>query len=118
MSYPANVTALQNSTISAFNAISTSAGQVAVPVATRNKITFHNPGTIDIVVFPLTAYAGLPQPSGGSVALAPTTSLLGGGFRVYANGGEIVRTGQAAKQGWQALSVSGSGNPLTVMEEA
>jgi hypothetical protein len=111
------VTGLQNSTITAFNTISTTVQNVAALNATRSKLTFHNPGSVDIVVFPLTAYAGLPQPGGSSSALAPTTAALGGGFRIFANGGEKVLSGQAAKQAWQALSISASNNPLTVMEE-
>lgn len=111
------VTGLQNSCFTAFNTISTSPIQVAAPNATRSKITFSVAGGVDVIVFPLTAYAGLPQPGGTSVVLTPTTALLGGGFRVFAAGGDVQRTGQAAKQGYQALSVSGSGNPLTVMEE-
>jgi hypothetical protein len=105
---------LQNSTISAFNNISTAPIVVAGVNASRTKITFHNPGGVDIVVFPTTVLQGTP--GGGSVTLVPTTALLGGGFRIFANGGEITREGAAAKQAWQALSVTGSGNPLTVME--
>src|ERR1700719_4475893 len=111
-------TSLQNSTITAFNNISTAPIQVASVNPSRKKITFHNPGTIDIVVFPLTAFAGLPSGAGSSVNLAPTVGALGGGFRIFANGGETKREGQAAKQGWQALSLSSSGNPLTVEEES
>jgi len=108
-------TSLQNSTISAFSAIGTTVAPLVGANPSRTKITFHNPGTIDIVVFPTTVLQGTA--GGGSVALAPTTSLLGGGFRVFANGGEVTREGAAARQAWQVLSVSGSGNPLTVMEE-
>jgi hypothetical protein len=108
-------TALQNSTISAFNAITNTVAPLVGANPSRSKITFHNPGTIDIVVFPTTVLQGLA--GGGSVALAPTTAALGGGFRIFANGGQIQLTGNAAKQAWQALSVTGSGNPLTVMEE-
>jgi len=107
---------LQNSLILAFNTIATTPITVIGINPGRGKITFHNPGTVDIVVFPLTVLLGTP--GGGSIALVPTTSALGGGFRVFANGGQIVLEGQAAKQGFQALSVSASGNPLTVMEES
>jgi len=106
---------LQNSLILAFNTISTTPTTIIVINPGRKKITFHNPGAVDIVVFPLTVLQGTP--GGGSVALTPTTSALGGGFRVFANGGQIVLEGQASKQGFQALSITASGNPLTVMEE-
>jgi len=108
-------TNLQNSGILAYNNIGTSPINVIGINPSRRLITFHNPGSVDIVVFPLTVLQNIA--GGGSITLTPTTALLGGGFRVFGNGGEIVRTGQAAKQGWQALSVSGSNNPLTIMEE-
>jgi hypothetical protein len=108
-------TSLQNSAIFAFNAINTTAAPLVGANASVATRTFHNPGTIDVVVFPTTVLSGTP--GGGSVALAPTTSALGGGFRIFANGGQIILSGAAARQAWQALSVSGSGNPLTVMEE-
>jgi hypothetical protein len=117
----ATQTSLQNSNIFAFNNISTTPSNVAPANPNRRKLSFSNPGLIaapiDVVVFPATAYAGLPQPGGNSVTLIPTTLLLGGGFRVFASGGIITIEGQAAKQAWQALALSGSGNPLTVMEE-
>ena len=111
------VTGLQNSTITAFNTISTTVQDVVAQNGTRSQITFHNPGSVDIVVFPKTAFVGLPQPGGASTTLGPTTATLGGGFRIFANGGDRVITGQAAKQQWQALSVSGVQNPLTIMEQ-
>jgi hypothetical protein len=117
----ATQTGLQNSTVFAFNNLTTTAQLVAPVNPNRTKISFSNPGLLaapaDVVVFPVAAYAGLPQPGGNSVALTPTTLLLGGGFRVFASGGIVTITGQAAKQAWQALALSGSGNPLTVMEE-
>lgn len=109
-------TNVQNSCILALNNISTAPAQVIGINASRSRITFHNPGTVDIVVFPLTVLTNTP--GGGSVALTPSTVALGGGFRVFANGGEIARQGFPSTQGWQALSVSGSGNPLTIMEES
>jgi hypothetical protein len=116
-----SVTSLQNSTVFAFNNLATTAQLVATANPNRTKISFSNPGLLaapaDVVVFPATAYAGLPQPGGSSVVLNPTTLLLGGGFRVFASGGIITIEGQAAKQAWQALALSGSGNPLTVMEQ-
>jgi hypothetical protein len=110
---------LQNSCFTAFNNISTTPQQVATPNGARSRITFSVAGGVDVVIFPLTAFIGLPTPQNNqSAPLSPTTVLLGGGFRVFAGGGDVVREGQAAKQGYQALSVTGSGNPLTVMEES
>jgi len=105
-------TLVQNSTIIAVNNIGTSPGTI-IAQGPRNSITFHNPGSVDIVVFPLTVLQNVP--GGSSVALVPSTAVLGGGFRIFANGGDRTVEGQAASQGWQALSISGSGNPLTIM---
>lgn len=112
-----DITALQNSTILALNTITTTpTNPVIGGNPRRKKLTFHNPGGVDIVVFPTTVLQNIP--GGGSTTLTPTTAALGGGFRAFANGGQIIIEGQAAKQAWQALSVSGSGNPLTIMEES
>lgn len=96
--------------IYAFNNLSTTPEQVAGSNPSRQSITFHNPGTVDIFIAP--AYV---QNTGSDVALAPTTGALGGCFRVFANGGSLTITGECQKA-WQAFSASASGNPLTVME--
>jgi len=115
-----NTTNLANSTILALNNISTSPTQVIGINPNRKKLTFHNPGLIagavDIFVFPLTVLQNTP--GGASATLTPSTAALGGGFRIFAAGADRVIEGQGAKQGWQALSASGSGNPLTIMEES
>jgi len=98
------------SNIFAFNNISTTAQVVAQVNPARGAILFHNPGTVDIVVGPSTVNV-----AGASANLALTTGALGGGFRIYANGGTLTLTGNVAGA-WQALSVSASGNPLTVMD--
>jgi len=109
-------TQLQNSTILAFNNIGTTSISLIGVNPPRKKLTFHNPGSVDIVVAPTTVLANTA--GGGSNSLTITTSALGGGFRVFANGGQIVIEGQACKQAWQGLSVSGANNPLTIMEES
>lgn len=97
----------------AYNAIDTTPANVAPANVMRKQITFHNPGTVDIFVAPATAFASIGASS--PTALAPTTSALGGCFRVYANGGTLVITGEC--QGvWQAFSASATGNALTVMD--
>jgi hypothetical protein len=93
--------------VTPFNNISTTPQQVLPPNPQRAKATFHNPGAVDIIVAPLTQANGQ--------ALTVSTALLGGGFRVYANGGDRPVDGEC-QTGWQAFSVSGSGNPLTVSE--
>lgn len=91
----------------AYNAISTAPAQVAPGNPSRQKITFHNPGTIDLFVAPATLYNG--------TVLVPTTSALGGCFRVFANGGTLVIEGEC-QVAWQAFSASATDNPLTVMD--
>jgi len=83
----------------------------------RQKITFHNPGTQDIFIGPsfLQNILGTAPTTPANAAFTPTTSLYGGTFRVYANGGTLVVEGEC-QGAWQALAVSGTTNPLTVME--
>lgn len=93
-----------------FNTLTTSRTTVAAANPSRQRITFHNPGTVDIFIAPL-----FVQTNGSDVAFAPTTAALGGCFRVFANGGSLTLEGECNK-GWQAFAASGAGNPLTVMD--
>jgi hypothetical protein len=95
----------------AFNNISTTPQQVIAGNPNRQKLTFHNPGTVDIFVAPATAL----NSSGQAVALVPTISLLGGCFRVFSNGGTLAIQGEC-QTAWQAFSASSSALPLTVMD--
>ena len=83
---------------------------VAAINPSRQKITFHNPGTVDILVGP-----AFVQNTGSNVALVPTTTVYGGCFRVFGGGGTLEITGEC-QGAWQALALSGTTNPLTVME--
>ena len=96
--------------IYAYNNLSTAPAVVAAANQFRISITFHNPGTIDAFIAP-----ALVQTTGSSVALVPTTAALGGCFRVYANGGSLVFTGEC-QGAWQAFSASAAGNSLTVVD--
>jgi hypothetical protein len=101
---------LQNSSITAVNNIGTSVSSLIGANPGRNSINFHNPGTVDIIVFPTFVLTATPAP------FAPTLSSLGGGYRIFANGGDRTVTGNVACQAWQALAVSSSNNPLTITE--
>jgi hypothetical protein len=90
-----------------FNNISTAPQVVIANNPMRAKITFHNPGSVDIMVAPTT------QANGQALTVSPT--LLGGCYRVYANGGDRVVEGEC-QTAWQAFSVTGSNNSLTVSE--
>lgn len=97
----------------AYNALSTTPAQVAPANPQRVKITFHNPGDVDIFIAPLTAFTtfGGTSPS----ALAPSGSALGGCYRVFSNGGSLEISGEC-QGGWQAFAASATGKPLTVTD--
>lgn len=90
----------------AYNAMTTLI-QVAPANPTRQKLTFHNPGTVDILVGPVVNYAG--------ATLTPTTSAYGGCFRVFSNGGTLVVEGECTGA-WQALTSDATAGILTVMD--
>lgn len=94
----------------AYNSLSTTPGVVAPANPQRTSITFHNPGTVDVFIAPQYAVN-----TGSQVTLTPSTSTLGGCFRVYANGGQLTLGGECQGQ-WQAFSASASSNPLTVVD--
>lgn len=91
----------------AVNNLGTASVQVIAANPSRMKITFHNPGTVDVLVAMAKNAAG--------AALAPTFSARGGGFLIYANGGEKSFDGEC-QLAWVAVAASGSGNPLTIVE--
>ena len=110
----------------AFNNLGTTAQVVAPSNSKRTQITFDNPGSVDIIVFPSQVQALNPSWTSASsldsgsttisnTALSPTTSVLGGGYRIYANGGTRTFSGEC-QGAWQALAISSTNNPLTVMD--
>jgi hypothetical protein len=104
------MTQLANSSITAVNNIGTTVSPLIGANPTRNSINFHNPGVVDIIVFPTFVLTATPSP------FAPSLAALGGGYRIYANGGDRTVSGNVACQAWQALAVAGSGNSLTITE--
>lgn len=109
----------------AFNNLGTTVMNVAPANPARVSITFDNPGTNDVIVFPVQVQAvnsvpnSIGPPTGsGSISnqiLSPTTSALGGGYRIYGNGGSRTFSGECQGQ-WQALAITGTGNPFTVTD--
>ena len=102
----------------AYNNLNTTPEVVAPANQQRASITFDNPGTVDIFVAPVNVQAintAPTTPPGTNVALSPTTSLLGGCYRIFSNGGSRTFTGECQGQ-WQAFSASSSSNPLTVTD--
>ena len=108
----ANAAASGNKTY-AYNAVSTTPATVAPANPSRRKITFHNPGDVDIFIAPATAFATIS--ASAPTALTPTTSALGGCWRVFSNGGALTLEGEI-QGAWQAFSASGSGKPFTVLD--
>jgi hypothetical protein len=86
--------------------------QVAAVNSGRVRLTFHNPGTVDIFIAPVVI-----QTSGSNVAFSPGNAALGGCIRVYANGGQFVIEGEC-QGAYQAFALTGGGttNPLTVID--
>jgi hypothetical protein len=91
--------------VAAVNSLSTTAVQVVSAGSSRSHLTFHNPGTVNAWVYPLT------NVSGGTNA--PTLSSLGGSFQIFP--GAFFTVTDAVNSAWLAFSASGSANPLTVM---
>lgn len=92
----------------AFNNIGNAAPvQVLAGNPARQTITFHNPGAQDIFVF--------PQTDANGNAIAASNAALGGTFRIYANGGALIITGEC-QQAWSAFAASATNNPFTAME--
>lgn len=96
--------------IYAFNNLDTNPQEVAPVNPGRQRLVFHNPGDVDILVAP-----AVVQNTGSDVPLAPSAASRGGAFLVYANGGTLTIEGEC-QGAWQALAVSSSGKPLTVMD--
>lgn len=95
----------------AFNALdAVTAQQVAAANTARTQLTFHNPGDVDVFVFP-----AFKQNTGSNAANSVTVAAPGGSFRVFANGGTFIATGEC-QGAWNALAASGSGKALTVMD--
>lgn len=91
-----------------FNAITNIAlTQVLPPNPSRVTATFHNPGANDIFVAPAVDATG--------AVLAPSNAALGGTFRVFANGGTLIISGEC-QTAWNAFGAAGITNPFTSME--
>lgn len=86
---------------------------VAPANPSRTKITFHNPGTVDILVGPAAAFTSFSAVTPST--LTPTTAAYGGCFRVFGNGGTVIIEGEC-QQAWQALTSDATTGQLTVMD--
>lgn len=115
---PGTVTGANGGKTYGYNNISNASPLIVAQAnPSRQSIIFHNPGTQDIFIAPqfVQGVLGTAPTSPTNVALTPTTALLGGTFRVFANGGQLTLGGEC-QGAWQALAASGTTNPLTVIE--
>jgi hypothetical protein len=91
----------------AVNNLGTSPIQVVPANSSRQKLTFHNPGTQDVFVSPAVTATG--------TTLTPSLAALGGTFRIFANGGTLIVEGEC-QTAWNAFAAANANNPLTVMD--
>ena len=108
----ANASASGNKTY-VYNAITTTPGVVAPANPQRRKLVFHNPGTNDILVAPDKAF--ISATATAPTTLTPSTSALGGCWRIFGNGGTLTLEGEI-QSSWQAFATTGSTNALTVLD--
>lgn len=92
--------------VHAFNTITTAPVTIAPANPSRQKITFHNPGTNTIYVAPKVDFNG--------AALVVSTVLLGGCFIVLPGG--LLEISGECQTAWQGFANTGSSNFLTVMD--
>lgn len=83
--------------------LGTSGSTVLNADAQRQKVTFHNPGTVDLFVCQATDSAGN--------ALVPGANP--GSWRIYP-GAIMTFTGNGVAGAWLGAAASGSGNPLSI----
>lgn len=107
---PGSISSASGGRTYSFNNISTAPIQIVGANPSRQKITVHNPGTIDVFVAPV-----FVQNGGSDAALTPSPSTLGGCLLVYANGGTLIIDGECQKP-YQAFSRTSSAQPLTVID--
>lgn len=93
----------------AFNNLTTTPQAVAPANPARKKITFHNPGPIDLYIGP-----AFVQTTGSDVALVPAVNAAGGCLYLYSQG-TLVIDGEC-QGAWQAFAASATDNPLTVID--
>lgn len=97
----------------AYNALDAVTAQNIAPAnPSRQRITFHNAGSVDIFVYPQYKLAVATNVQSSN---APTVAAPGGSFRVFANGGTLEIAGEV-QQAWYALAASGSTGTCTVMD--
>jgi hypothetical protein len=117
---PAAFSSASGGKVYGYNNISESAAIVVAPAnPSRQKISFHNPGTVDIYIAPVNVQnvLGTSPTNPSDVALSLTNAALGGSRLVYGNGGTLDISGEC-QGSWQALAKTGGGttNSLTVMD--
>jgi hypothetical protein len=89
------------------NSLGTTGTTILVTASTsRHGILFHNPGTTSVYIFP------------SSIATVPTTSSIGGTVVIYGGGTFQMPALQFPNvtDGWSGFTLTGSSQPLTIVE--
>lgn len=87
---------------------------VAPENPSRQRITFHNPGSNRILVGPKKK-VGLFSQTQSDNLFSWVAGSEGGAFIVYADGGTLEITGEC-QGAWHAIAETGETNPFTVMD--
>lgn len=103
---PGTINSASGGKLTASNSIGTIGAQVLAANPSRVKVTFHNPGTNNIFVYPTINVAG------GSNT--PSNASPGGAFQIFP--GSLLTIDGECQTAWGAFSNTGSSNPLTIME--
>lgn len=92
--------------VTAVNNVTTTGAQVLAANSARINLSFHNPGNVNLFVYPLVNALGTTN--------APTLSALGGSFVVFP--GAYFAVVDTTNGAWGAFAASGTTNPLTILE--
>lgn len=95
------------------NRVTSTVAAAVIPAnASRRRLTFHNPGTIDLYVFPVKL-----MDFNGNLATSykPSPTSLEGSFLVVANGGTLIVEGECQFEWWAFLATDGQG-AITIMD--
>jgi hypothetical protein len=103
---PGTVGSASGGKVTGLNNVGTVGASVIAANPARRKITFHNPGTNILYVYPLVNATG--------TANAPTLANPGGSFQVF-SGGILIIDGEC-QGAWGAFGAAGTTNPITVMD--
>jgi hypothetical protein len=92
--------------VTPINTVGATFTQVIGQNPSRATISFHNPGTVNLLVGPMMTATGAPN--------TPTAAAPGGAYLLYPGG--VIQLDGECQNAYGALAASGGGNPLTITE--